>query len=69
MENLQYGIILGRDLLQSTNPVIDWVACSLQLSMGDNVHTVLAFPVNNIANRTLSSLKQVLAEIKCGCPA
>ena len=55
------------DWLKSTNPVIDWVACSMELTMGTNLHTVLALLVNSIANVALSSLKQVLADIKRGC--
>ena len=34
--------------------------------MGDTLHTVFALPVNSVANITLSSLKQLLAEVKCG---
>ena len=37
--------------------------------MGNKLYTVLALPVSNIANVTLSSLKQVLAEVKRSCLA
>ena len=37
--------------------------------MGDKLHILLAFPVNSVANVTLSSLKQVLAEVKYDCLA
>ena len=35
-KSLTYDIILGMDWLKSTNPVIDWVACSLELTVGAN---------------------------------
>ena len=57
MENLSYVIFLFMDWLKSTNLIIDWVACSLELSVGDNLHNVLALPVNNAANDILFSLK------------
>ena len=38
------------DWLKSTNPVINWVACSLDLTVGVKLHTVLALPLNSIAN-------------------
>ena len=37
--------------------------------MGESLHTVIALPVHSIANVILSSLKQVLAEVKRGCYA
>ena len=45
------------------------MACSLELIVGAKLHTVLALPVNNVANVTLSSLKQVIVEVKHRCPA
>ena len=45
------------DWLKSPNPVIDWVACSLDLTVGAKLHTVLALPVNSVASVALSSLK------------
>ena len=39
------------------------------MTVGDNLHTVLAFLVSLIANVTLLSLRQVLAEVKRGFPA
>ena len=68
MKILSYYIILGMDWLKPTNPVIDWIACSLELAIGNNLHIVLALPFNSVANVTLSSLEQVLAEVKHGCP-
>ena len=56
MKNLSYDIVLGMNWLKSTNPVIYWVACSLELTMHDNLHTVLALPINSVANVTLFSL-------------
>ena len=44
------------------------MACSLELTVSANLHTVLVLPVYNITNITLSSLKQVLAEVKHSCP-
>ena len=38
-------------------------------SIGDYLHTVLALPVHSIANAVLSSLKQLLIEVKHGCHA
>ena len=69
MKYLSYGVLLGIDWLISTNPVEIWVAFSLELTMGAKWHTVLALPMNSVANVTLSSLKQVLAEMKHSCPA
>ena len=66
---MSYDRILGMDWLKSTNPAIYWVACSLELTVGYNLHIVLAFLENSVANMTLSSLKKVLAEVKHGCPA
>ena len=40
---LQYDIILVMDLLKSTNPVIDSVVCSLDLTVGAQLHTVFSF--------------------------
>ena len=57
------------DKLKSTNPVFDWVDCSLEFTVGTKFRIVLALPVNSIANVALSSLKKVLAEVKRGCPA
>ena len=57
VKNLSYDIILGMDWLKTTNPVIDCVACPLELTVGDNMYIVLALPVNSIAYVTLSSLK------------
>ena len=37
--------------------------------MGAKLHIILALPVNSVANVTLSSLKQMLAKVKYGCPA
>ena len=67
IKNLSYNIILGMDWLESTNIVIDSVACSLELTVDAQLYTLLAFPVNSVANVTLSSLKYLLAEIKCSC--
>ena len=69
MQNLSYDIILGMDWIKSTNPAIDWVNSSLELTVGANHHILLALPVNSITNLTLSSAKQVLAEVKYVCPA
>ena len=49
--------ILVMDWIKSTNPVIDWVACCLDLTLGANLHTLLALPVTSAANAALSSLK------------
>ena len=57
------------DYLKPTNPVINWVGCFLKLTVGDTLHTVLTLPVNSATHVTLSSLKQVLAQVKHGCPA
>ena len=45
------------DWLKSTNPVIDWVACSLDLTLGANLRTVPALSVTSVANVALFSLK------------
>ena len=45
------------DWLKSTNIVIDWVACSLDLTVGAKLYEVLALPVNSISKVALSSLK------------
>ena len=45
------------DLLESANPVIDWVACSLELTVGTNLYTVLALLVNTVSNIAQSSLE------------
>ena len=55
--NLPYDIILGMDWLKSTLTVIDWVVCSLTMTVGDSFHTVLILQINSIANMTQSSLK------------
>ena len=41
---------------------------SAKLTVGGSLHIVLTFLVNSVASVTLSSLKQVLAEVKHGCP-
>ena len=69
MKDLSYDKIVGIGWLKYTYPVIDSVACSLDLTVDDDLHAVLALPVNSIASMTLSSLKQVLAEVKHSCPA
>ena len=45
------------DWLNSTNLVIDWVACSLDLTVGAKLHTALGLLANSIANVALLSLK------------
>ena len=40
------------------------MTCSLELIVSASLHTLLALPVNSIANVTLSSSKQMLAEVK-----
>ena len=47
---------------------MDWMACSLEIILGEQLYTVLALPLNNIANMTLSSSKQVLTKVKYNCP-
>ena len=69
INNLSYDVFLGTDWLKSTNPVIDWVACFLELTVGAKLHTIIALLVNSVANVALSSLKKVLAEVNHGCPA
>ena len=68
IKNLQYNVILDIGWLKSTNPVIDWVACSLDLTIGAQLHIVLALLVKSLDNIYLQSLKLVLAEVKRGCP-
>ena len=46
------------DWPKSTNPVIVWVACSLDSTVGAKLHNVLALPVNSVANVALSSFKK-----------
>ena len=48
-------IFLGMDWLESINPIVDWVACSLELTVGGFLHTVLALIVNSIVNVILLS--------------
>ena len=36
MKNLSYDVILGMDWVKSTNPAIDWVDCSMELTVGAN---------------------------------
>ena len=69
IKELSYDIVLGMNWLKSTNPVVYWVACSLELTGDANQHTLLALPGNIVPNVTLPSLKEVLAEVKRGCPA
>ena len=57
------------DWLKSTNLFKYWVACFLEITVGAKQHTVFALLVNNVANLTLLSIKQKLAEVQCGCPA
>ena len=64
MSDLSHDIILGMDWLKLTNPVIDWVACSLDILVGNNLYILLTFTVNNVANVTLSSMEQVLVDVK-----
>ena len=45
------------------------MTCSLELNVGTNSHTMLAFPTNTVINMTLSSLKQVLDKVKSSYPA
>ena len=45
------------DWLKPTNLTINWVIYSLELAVGNNLHTVYALPVKSDANVTLSSLK------------
>ena len=52
---------------KSTNLTIDWVACSLELTVRKYLYTIQTFPVNSIINMTLTSSKQVLAEVKHIC--
>ena len=59
---------LGIDWLKSTNPLIDWVSCSIELTVGAIKLIVLTLPVNSVASVMLSSLEQVLTEVKHGCP-
>ena len=68
LKNLSYDIDLVIDWSKSTNPVIDGVACSLKMTVGDNLCTELALTVNSIANMPLLSFKQVLVEVKYCCP-
>ena len=58
ISNLQYDIILGMGWLNSSNLVIDWVVCSLELTANAKHYTVLALPVHSVTNVTLSSFKQ-----------
>ena len=69
MKSLSYDNISVIDWLKFTNPVINWVVCFLELTVGDNLHTVVALPINSVANVTLSNLKQVLVEVNYGSPA
>ena len=57
MNNLQYNILLGVGWLKFTNPVKDWVDCYLELTLHDNLLTVLALLVTSVANVTLYGLK------------
>ena len=49
------------DWLKYTNLVIDWVVYSVEMTLGDSVHILLAFPVIIVTNSTISSSKLVLA--------
>ena len=42
--------------LKSTNPVFNWAACSLDLTVGAKLHNLLALPVSSVASMALSSL-------------
>ena len=68
IKSLSYDNISVIDWLKFTNPVINWVAYSLELTVGNNLHTVIALPINSVANVTLSNLKQVLVEVNYGSP-
>ena len=46
-------IVFSMDWLKTTNLVIDWVFCSLELTVDANLHIVLDLPVNNVSNLTL----------------
>ena len=69
MKTSSYDVIVGMDWLKSINPAIDSMACSLAVTVGTNQHTVFTLLMNSVANVTIPSVKQVLAEVKCGCPA
>ena len=45
------------DKLKTSNAVVDWVAFSLELTVGAKLHNVFALSVTNVANVTLSSMK------------
>ena len=45
------------------------MACSLDLTVGAELHTLLTLPVNSIVNVALYCFKEVLAEVKRGCAA
>ena len=53
IENLQYDVVLDIDWLKSTNPVIDWVAFSLNLTGGAQVHIIIALLVKSVDNIAL----------------
>ena len=48
---------------------IDWVDCSLELSVGAYYHTLIAMSLNSITYVPLSCLKQLLAVVKSGFTA
>ena len=54
------------DWLQTTNPQINWAACTLTCVVGAESRLLTALPVRSVAHVKLSSLKQVLNVVKRG---
>ena len=59
-------MVLGIDWLKSTNPQIDWAACSFTCVVNGNSHVLSALPACKVAQVELSSLKQVCNDVKRG---
>ena len=53
MKKLSYDTILGIDWFKSTNTIVGWVVCYLELIVGAEKHTLLTLKVNSVANVTL----------------
>ena len=71
LPQLNYDVVLGVDWLQSTNPSIDWQACTVEVNCGEHggTHVLHALPTKPVAKVELCSIKQVERDMRLGCEA
>ena len=69
LPNLNHDVVLGIDWLSSTNPTIDWWACTVAVNCeGLSGPQVLAgLPVEAVARVELCSARQVARDLRRGC--